>query len=430
MSETKIRNGSVKSKRMSKEESILVVDDDNKSAQSIVETLKAEGYTVHTASREAGALERAIETLPSLIFVKAILGGESGFKLIRSIRKVETLKGVPFIMLTKTKEKFRNSYKLNYGIVDFLKMPFDKKDLVVKTKSIIPLKKGTAASVNTEEEALSCMKENHGPENHREKREGLSESEEISHEDKESPSVGPFYKESNKFSSEKEPFHRKGEDTNPWDRAGDKMEPERDDQKSRKRILINLVYEDEKVKQSILRPAIVIGLTGLVICFIFILTHTLLMKNDGSVKQVDVEKVSTGIEEKQTRTAKEPPIEDRLLGAGLKLTNALTERVDTVQLEKGKNPKTAKLQEEKKKQEIVQGIFSVQVGFFAKFSNATRLLENLRDKGYDTSIKKELYKKGVRYRVLIGTYGTKKEAQTMINTLKTTEKMNSILIKL
>ncbi|MBF0555820.1 MAG: response regulator, partial [Nitrospirae bacterium] len=118
-------------------DNILVIDDDTNNMRQISEILRNEGYTVYSATTKLEALEAALEVHPSLVLVKSMLIDSSGYEVIRDLRSEESLKGLPFIMLSEIEKKYDDRYRTIYKIVDTIKLPVEKDDLIQKVSEHI-----------------------------------------------------------------------------------------------------------------------------------------------------------------------------------------------------------------------------------------------------------------------------------------------------
>lgn len=86
---------------------------------------------------------------------------------------------------------------------------------------------------------------------------------------------------------------------------------------------------------------------------------------------------------------------------------------------KADSKKTAKVDTKPK---AAGGKFTIQVSAFQSRSQADHLVSNLKNKGYDAYIAQAVIPgKGIWYRVRIGTYGSRDDAQKTANTLKRKE---------
>jgi len=91
---------------MSGEKRVLIVEDDP-DAIDIVEAMLSEigGIVTLSASDGNSGLEKAKETKPDLIILDVQMPGKSGFKVFSELKKDESLRDTPVVVLTGIKEK-------------------------------------------------------------------------------------------------------------------------------------------------------------------------------------------------------------------------------------------------------------------------------------------------------------------------------------
>jgi cell division septation protein DedD/CheY-like chemotaxis protein len=116
---------------------ILVVDADPETEEKIVSTLEAENYLVFTASGQYFSGEMIERTSPSLIFLKPAALNVEGFQTCKAIHNIEAFRNVPIVVLASLKVPLDSRYTTFYGIVDFLKMPLNARDIIEKTEKIL-----------------------------------------------------------------------------------------------------------------------------------------------------------------------------------------------------------------------------------------------------------------------------------------------------
>ncbi|MBF0537044.1 MAG: SPOR domain-containing protein [Nitrospirae bacterium] len=115
--------------------SIIVIDDDKNNSQQISEILRQEGYTVYSTTTKAESVAQVKKEPPGLIFVKSMLMDASGYEIIRDIRS--THPDIPFIMLTEIDKRYDDRYRTIYRIVDTVRIPVEREDLLEKTRTHI-----------------------------------------------------------------------------------------------------------------------------------------------------------------------------------------------------------------------------------------------------------------------------------------------------
>ena len=91
---------------MSDEKRVLVVEDDP-DAIDMVEAMLSEigGITTLSAKDGDSGLEKAKEIRPDLIILDVHMPGKSGFEVFSALKKDQSLKDTPVIMLTGVKQK-------------------------------------------------------------------------------------------------------------------------------------------------------------------------------------------------------------------------------------------------------------------------------------------------------------------------------------
>jgi CheY-like chemotaxis protein len=91
---------------MPDEKKILIVDDEQ-DITDIIETVLSQLDGISTTSEHDGAsgLEKAKELLPDLIILDVMMPEKNGFEVFGELKKSDTAKNIPVIMLTSVAEK-------------------------------------------------------------------------------------------------------------------------------------------------------------------------------------------------------------------------------------------------------------------------------------------------------------------------------------
>lgn len=142
-------------------ETIFLVDVDEENEQKIASTLETEGYLVFTVSGSDISSAAAQKIKPSLIFVNPAASGSRGLETCEKIHKNESLQNVPIMVLTSYEGAMDPRYTDLYGIVDFLKKPFNPELLVEKTERALSMKSLEIKPVM--EEDMGSYKEEYVP---------------------------------------------------------------------------------------------------------------------------------------------------------------------------------------------------------------------------------------------------------------------------
>ena len=119
---------------MSRQDHIVVVDDDAEIRALLGEYLQKQGYRV-TALADGKALRSAVETSrPDVVVLDLMMPGEDGLSLCRALR---ARSDVPIIMLTARGEETDRIVGLEMGADDYLAKPFNPRELLARIKSVL-----------------------------------------------------------------------------------------------------------------------------------------------------------------------------------------------------------------------------------------------------------------------------------------------------
>ena len=119
---------------MTKQDHILVVDDDAEIRSLLREYLQKDGYRV-TAVADGKAMQAALATShPDLVVLDLMLPGEDGLSLCRTLRARSSL---PVIMLTARGEETDRIVGLEMGADDYLAKPFSPRELLARIRSVL-----------------------------------------------------------------------------------------------------------------------------------------------------------------------------------------------------------------------------------------------------------------------------------------------------
>ena len=138
---------------MTKQDHILIVDDDAEIRGLIREYLQKHGYRVATAANGRELRSAAQTAPPDLIVLDLMLPGEDGLELCRELR---TGSNVPIIMLTARGDETDRIVGLEMGADDYLPKPFSPRELLARIKSV--LRRARALPENLKREEVSSFR--------------------------------------------------------------------------------------------------------------------------------------------------------------------------------------------------------------------------------------------------------------------------------
>ncbi|MGE0862537.1 MAG: response regulator transcription factor [Vicinamibacterales bacterium] len=113
---------------------ILVVDDDDRTVETVSMYLSHAGFDVVTCGDGKRALELVREQPPALVVLDLMLPGASGFDVCRELRRESA---VPIVMLTARATEDDTLQGLGIGADDYLTKPFSPRELVARVHAVL-----------------------------------------------------------------------------------------------------------------------------------------------------------------------------------------------------------------------------------------------------------------------------------------------------
>jgi CheY-like chemotaxis protein len=117
--------------------SILIVEDSRVQAEILKHILESKGY--HTAVAENGkiALEHVSQKRPDLIISDVIMPVMNGYELCKEIKKNESTRDIPLILLTALSDSRDVALALQSGADNFITKPYQAEYILKRVKTII-----------------------------------------------------------------------------------------------------------------------------------------------------------------------------------------------------------------------------------------------------------------------------------------------------
>ncbi|MFS2224560.1 two-component system response regulator BaeR [Pantoea sp. B65] len=113
---------------------ILIVEDEPKLAQLLIDYLQASNYRTHHIAHGDQVLSYVQQTPPDLILLDLMLPGTDGLTLCREIRRFSDL---PVMMVTAKTEEIDRLLGLEIGADDYICKPFSPREVVARVKTIL-----------------------------------------------------------------------------------------------------------------------------------------------------------------------------------------------------------------------------------------------------------------------------------------------------
>ena len=116
---------------------ILVVDDDPNVVEIITESLRNRGYSTEYALDGESALRKYDEFLPDLVVLDVVLPRMDGFAVCDEIRRRDTNRDVPVIMISGNAIPENMLEGFRSGAQDYIKKPFSVKEMIAKVDNFL-----------------------------------------------------------------------------------------------------------------------------------------------------------------------------------------------------------------------------------------------------------------------------------------------------
>jgi len=118
--------------RSQKDQTILVIEDDQDMLQLLRRVLESEGYRVILATDGVYGMTLLKEAKPDLVLLDIMMPGPDGYMTLSSIRQYSN---VPVIMVTAKRDIESLQKTLTLGADDYIKKPFRPGELLARVKA-------------------------------------------------------------------------------------------------------------------------------------------------------------------------------------------------------------------------------------------------------------------------------------------------------
>ncbi len=132
--------------RPTRQEQVLVVEDDPTLRMSLRATLRSAGYKVEVASTGPEGLDAALQGGADLVLLDVMLPGMNGFEICQRIRELDT--SVPILMVTAKGEEEDKVRGLGLGADDYIVKPFGTRELLARVDAALRLRRLEAARLS------------------------------------------------------------------------------------------------------------------------------------------------------------------------------------------------------------------------------------------------------------------------------------------
>src|ERR1044071_9303265 len=117
---------------------VLIVDDDRKILDLLVDLLELEGYQVSTAFDGAQAIELALSFQPDLIVSDVVMPVVGGLELCRRLKEDARTAYIPVMLISGLIPSGDGGIEgLHVGADDYIDLPFRNEELLVKVARLV-----------------------------------------------------------------------------------------------------------------------------------------------------------------------------------------------------------------------------------------------------------------------------------------------------
>ncbi len=125
---------------MSKQRTILIVDDEKTNLKLLSAMLAPEGYRIITAESGKKALELVKEEDPDIILLDIMMPEMDGYEVCKRLKSDKETRIIPIIMVTALTDKKDKIKAAESGADEFISKPVDRTELQVRVKSLLRIK--------------------------------------------------------------------------------------------------------------------------------------------------------------------------------------------------------------------------------------------------------------------------------------------------
>jgi DNA-binding response OmpR family regulator len=139
---------------------ILIVDDIPSNIRLMVSILDENGYSVSYAQHGKQAIELCKKASFDLILLDVMMPGMDGFEVCKVLKTIDNTRDVPIIFLTARTDHDSILKGFETGGVDYVTKPFSEKELLVRIRTHLDLKKTRDSLASELEFKKKMMTEN------------------------------------------------------------------------------------------------------------------------------------------------------------------------------------------------------------------------------------------------------------------------------
>lgn len=125
---------------MRSQPSVLIVDDQIETVQTLATLLEHYGYSVTCSLSGQNALKRLKARQPDLILLDLFMPEMDGFELCELIKSKADLQEIPILFLTASRDEAHILKAFEKGAVDYVMKPFNEQEVIMRVNTHVELR--------------------------------------------------------------------------------------------------------------------------------------------------------------------------------------------------------------------------------------------------------------------------------------------------
>ena len=121
-----------------KQNSILIVDDENLQIKALAHLLENE-YTIYIAKNGEAALDIAEKYSPDLILLDILMPGMDGYETLSHLKLNSRTSGIPVVFTTGLRDEEDEAKGLEHDVADYITKPFNPKIVPLRVRNLIKI---------------------------------------------------------------------------------------------------------------------------------------------------------------------------------------------------------------------------------------------------------------------------------------------------
>jgi two-component system alkaline phosphatase synthesis response regulator PhoP len=116
---------------------VFIVEDDDNIREIVAYALSSAGFATESFQDGKPFFAALTKERPALIILDIMLPGDDGLTILRKLRRSDSMKDIPVIMLTAKGSEFDRVSGLDSGADDYITKPFSVLEVIARVKAVL-----------------------------------------------------------------------------------------------------------------------------------------------------------------------------------------------------------------------------------------------------------------------------------------------------